>query len=64
MRSMYPLGVPMGVIPEVMVRKRLRDGNASSNAGQAKRQLLRIMREKIQRQRSHPGERDRAREGG
>jgi hypothetical protein len=42
--------IPMAIIPEVLVRKRVHASNASLNARDNDRQLLRAMRQSIKRQ--------------
>jgi glycosyltransferase involved in cell wall biosynthesis len=47
-------GVPMAVIPEVLLQKRVHDANASSDAQVSNQDLLRVLRESIRRQRTQP----------
>ncbi len=44
--------IPMAIIPEVLVRKRIHDTNASSNAALNNRQLLTVLRNSIRRQKT------------
>jgi hypothetical protein len=47
--------VPMAVVPEVLLRKRVHDTNASSDAQTSNRELLKALKRSIERKKAGRG---------